>query len=97
MKKSNKKSLEKRGIVIAGRAQCAPRAQLHDDKRREIRGNAKQKLKLDLQYETARLLNSSFLYFIPSNHLFDSICFSEFRVFQDAPRKKSFYFRFGVR
>jgi hypothetical protein len=65
MKKSNKKSLEKRGIVIAGRAQCAPRAQLHDDKRREIRGNAKQKLKLDLQYETARERGPNDKQFIP--------------------------------
>ncbi len=70
MKKSSKKSLEKRGIVIAGRAQSAPSAQFHDDKRREVRGNAKQRLKLEIQRETARncgpfpYLWSSFL---PSN------------------------------
>ena len=54
MKKSNKKTLEKRGILIAGRAQSAGGAQVHADKRRTPRNLEKQRLKTQLQHETAR-------------------------------------------
>ncbi|PQV63048.1 hypothetical protein B1R32_11625 [Abditibacterium utsteinense] len=54
MKKSSKKSLEKRGILIAGRAQNASGVQVHADKRRPPRNLEKQRLKLQVQHETAR-------------------------------------------
>ena len=54
MKKSSKKTLEKRGILIAGRAQNAGGAQIHADKRRTPRNLEKQRLKTQLQHETAR-------------------------------------------
>ncbi len=62
MKKSSKKSLEKRGILIAGRAQNAGGAQIHTDKRRAPRNLEKQRLKQhtqiqvqhQMQHETAR-------------------------------------------
>lgn len=54
MKNSSKKSLEKRGIVSAGRALSAPSARAHDDKRRANRATAKQRLKHEAQQETAR-------------------------------------------
>lgn len=54
MKKSSKKSLEKRGILIAGRAQNAGGSQVHADKRRTPRNLEKQRLKTQVQNETAR-------------------------------------------
>lgn len=54
MKKSSKKSLEQRGVIIAGRAQSAPSSQAHQDKRHLKRSTTKQKLKQELQSETAR-------------------------------------------
>lgn len=58
MKNSSKKSLEKRGIVTAGRAIAAPGARAHDDKRRANRKTDKQRFKreiqLEKQQETAR-------------------------------------------
>ena len=54
MKNSSKKALEKRGIVSAGRAVAAPGARAHDDKRRANRSTDKQRLKYELQQETAR-------------------------------------------
>lgn len=54
MKNSSKKALEKRGIVSAGRAVAAPGAQAHDDKRRANRTTDKQRLKREVQMETAR-------------------------------------------
>ena len=54
MKQSSKKSLEKRGILIAGRAQNAGSAQVHADKRRPPRNLEKQRLKTQVQHETAR-------------------------------------------
>ncbi len=54
MKKSSKKSLEKRGILVAGRAQNAGGAQVHADKRKPLRALEKQRLKTQLQHETAR-------------------------------------------
>lgn len=54
MKNSSKKSLAKRGIVFAGRALPTPGAQAHADKRRVKRGAAKQRLKREVQLETAR-------------------------------------------
>ena len=53
MKRSNKKALEKRGIVTAGRAQSAPSAQTHRDKRRANRSAVKASLKRET-IETAR-------------------------------------------
>lgn len=54
MKNSSKKALEKRGIISAGRAVATPGAQAHDDKRRANRKTDKQRLKRELQMETAR-------------------------------------------
>lgn len=54
MKGSSKKSLEKRGILIAGRAQNAGGSQVHADKRRTPRNLEKQRLKTQVQHETAR-------------------------------------------
>lgn len=54
MKNSSKKSLEKRGIVSAGRAAATPGARAHDDKRRANRATDKQRLKREVQLETAR-------------------------------------------
>ena len=54
MKNSSKKSLEKRGIISAGRALSAPSAQAHDDKRRANRKTDKQRFRRELQLETAR-------------------------------------------
>lgn len=54
MKKSSKKTLQKRGILLAGRAQNAGGAQIHTDKRRTPRNLEKQRLKTDIQPETAR-------------------------------------------
>ena len=54
MKNSSKKALEKRGIVSAGRAAATPGAQAHDDKRRANRKTDKQRLKRQIQMETAR-------------------------------------------
>ena len=54
MKNSSKKALEKRGIISAGRAAGAPGARAHDDKRYANRKTDKQRLKHELQKETAR-------------------------------------------
>ncbi len=54
MKNSSKKALEKRGIVSAGRAAATPGARAHDDKRRANRTTDKQRLKREVQLETAR-------------------------------------------
>ena len=54
MKKSSKKTLEKRGILLAGRAQNAGGTQVHADKRHTPRQLEKQRLKIQLQHETAR-------------------------------------------
>ncbi len=54
MKNSSKKALEKRGIVSAGRAAATPGARAHDDKRYANRKTDKQRLKTELQKETAR-------------------------------------------
>lgn len=54
MKKSSKKRLQKRGIAVAGRAQNAAGAQVHADKRRAPRPLEKQRLRCQLQHETAR-------------------------------------------
>lgn len=54
MKNRNKKTLLKRGIVTAGRAQNAAGAQVHADKRRAPRPLEKQRLKREYQHETAR-------------------------------------------
>ena len=54
MKNSSKKALEKRGIVSAGRAAATPGARAHDDKRYANRKTDKQRLKNELQNETAR-------------------------------------------
>ncbi len=54
MKKSSKKTLAKRGILVAGRAQNAGGAQIHADKRRIARNLEKQRLKTQIQHETAR-------------------------------------------
>jgi hypothetical protein len=54
MKNKAKKVLAKRGIVVAGRAQNAPSTNVHADKRRAKRSGDKQRLKRELQFETAR-------------------------------------------
>ena len=54
MKNSSKKALEQRGIVSAGRAAATPGARAHDDKRRANRKTDKQRLKREVQLETAR-------------------------------------------
>ncbi|HEX9997435.1 MAG TPA: hypothetical protein VGB45_09850 [Abditibacterium sp.] len=54
MKKGSKLSLQKRGIIVAGRAQNANGAQIHADKRKPPRAAQKQQLKRQLQLETAR-------------------------------------------
>ena len=54
MKKSSKKTLAKRGVLIAGRAQNAGGAQIHADKRKPPRNLERQRLKIQLQHETAR-------------------------------------------
>ena len=54
MKNSSKKALEKRGIISAGRAVATPGAQAHADKRRANRKTDKQRLKREVQLETAR-------------------------------------------
>ena len=54
MKNSSKKALEKRGIVSAGRAAATPGARAHDDKRRANRKTDKQRVKREVQLETAR-------------------------------------------
>ena len=54
MKNSSKKSLEKRGIISAGRALPTPGARAHDDKRHANRKTDKQRVRRELQLETAR-------------------------------------------
>jgi len=54
LKPSSKKILEKRGIAVAGRAQSAPGASVHADKRRPKRSASKQSVKREIQLETAR-------------------------------------------
>jgi hypothetical protein len=54
LKKSNKKTLEKRGVLVGGRAQSVSGAQVHADKRKPQRSLQKQRLKLQVQLETAR-------------------------------------------
>ncbi len=54
MKKSSKKTLAKRGVLVAGRAQNAGGAQVHADKRKPARHLEKQRLKTQIQHETAR-------------------------------------------
>ena len=54
MKNSSKKALEKRGIISAGRAAATPGARAHNDKRYANRKTDKQRLKHELQKETAR-------------------------------------------
>ena len=53
MKKRSKKTLEKRGVFV-GRAANASGTQVHADKRRRARPLEKQRLKRELQQETAR-------------------------------------------
>ena len=53
MKKSSKKTLEKRGVLV-GRAANASGTQVHADKRRRPRPLEKQRLNRELQHETAR-------------------------------------------
>jgi hypothetical protein len=54
MKKSNKKTLAKRGVAVAGRALNPSGSQVHADKRKPQRSLQKQRLKIQLQHETAR-------------------------------------------
>lgn len=54
MKKSSKLTLAKRGILVAGRAQSAGGSQIHADKRRAPRNLEKQRLKTQIQHQTAR-------------------------------------------
>ncbi len=54
MKKSSKKTLEQRGVIVAGRAMNAPSSRSHEDKRHLKRSTAKQNLKREYQRETAR-------------------------------------------
>lgn len=54
MKKSSKKTLAKRGVVVAGRALNPSGSQVHADKRKPQRSLQKQRLKIQLQQETAR-------------------------------------------
>ena len=54
MKNGSKLSLQKRGIIVAGRAPNASGAQIHADKRKPPRAAQKQQLKRQIQLETAR-------------------------------------------
>lgn len=54
MKKSSKKTLEDRGVIVAGRALHAPSSRAHEDKRHLKRSITKQNLQKEVQRETAR-------------------------------------------
>ena len=54
MKKSNKQSLAKRGVIVAGRTPLTPGASAHKDDRRPDRNARKREAKRQINIETAR-------------------------------------------